>query len=264
MTGVAAARRCACFFLLCLLLDGCSPAPESQSDETKDPHFISGNNLVQQRDYPGAIEAFEQAVDANARSASAHFQLGWLYEDKAGDPATAIYHYERYLKLNPSPDKADLVRQHINLCKLELAKTVAASGPLAPASQREMERIALENRDLQARVAALQSQLDQAKSAAAIRPPISVPAPNTVPNPIPARAVAEGQGRETARVPAKGSGGAAGNPPSAPRTHTVKKGETPIGIAKSYGISLNALLAANPRVRPSNLPAGVTLNIPAP
>jgi LysM repeat protein len=255
MTRVVAARRCACFFLLGLLLCGCSPVTESQSDETKDPHYIRGNNLVQQMDYQGAIEAFEQAVDANARSASAHFQLGWLFEEKAGDPAAAIYHYRRYLKLSASQDKADWVRQQINQCKIELAKTVAASGPLAPASQREMDRVVQENKDLQARVAALQSELDQARSAASARPPVLPTAPHTVPNSVSAPAAAARRD-ESPRTPAA--------TPAAPRTHTVKKGETPTGIARDYGISVNALMAANPKYRPNNLPAGATLSIPAP
>lgn len=259
MTGVVPARWRGCFLLLCLLLSGCSPTAESRLDETKDPHFISGNNLVQQMDFAGAIEAFEQAVDANPRSAAAHFQLGWLYEEKVNDHATAIYHYQRYLKLSPNPDQADLVRQHINHCKLELAKSVAASGPLAPASQREMDRVVQENRELQSRMAALQTQLDLAKGAASFRPPASVPSAtfsNTVPNPIPARAVTEAR-----HLPATGN---ASSTAAASRTHTVKKGETPTGIARDYGISLNALMAANPRYKANNLPAGAILNIPAP
>jgi LysM repeat protein len=139
---------------------------------------------------------------------------------------------------------------------MKLAESVAATGPLASASQREMDRVVQENKDLQARVAMVQSQLDQARSAAFARPPALPTAPNTVPNPISARAAAEARRDETARASAATT--------AAPRTHTVRKGETPTGIAKGYGISVNALMAANPKYRPNNLPAGAVLNIPAP
>jgi nucleoid-associated protein YgaU len=64
-----------------------------------------------------------------------------------------------------------------------------------------------------------------------------------------------------------GSGGA-GPPPSPPaartRTHTVKAGENPSAIAKQYGLKLDALMAANPRLDPKRLKVGQTLNIPTP
>ena len=52
-------------------------------------------------DYQGAIQAFEESLEANPHSAAAHFELGWLYDEKESDPAAAIYHYQQYLKLSP-------------------------------------------------------------------------------------------------------------------------------------------------------------------
>ena len=101
---------------------------DSQLDEKKEANFIAGKNLVIQMDYQGAIDSFEKSLEVNPRSAAAHFELGWLYENKVSppDPAAAIYHYDRFLKYSTNPDKAeaDLARQHITNCKLELAKTV--------------------------------------------------------------------------------------------------------------------------------------------
>jgi D-alanyl-D-alanine carboxypeptidase/D-alanyl-D-alanine-endopeptidase (penicillin-binding protein 4) len=48
-----------------------------------------------------------------------------------------------------------------------------------------------------------------------------------------------------------------------PRTHTVAKGENLTVIARRYGITLNALVAANPRMSPRRLMPGVTLAVPA-
>jgi LysM repeat protein len=60
--------------------------------------------------------------------------------------------------------------------------------------------------------------------------------------------------------PAPAAAGAAGAP--SPRTHTVAKGENLTVIARRYGITLNALMAANPRLSPRRLMPGVPLRIP--
>jgi len=54
-------------------------------------------------------------------------------------------------------------------------------------------------------------------------------------------------------------------PPSAtPLTHTVQQGEEMFGIALRYGVTLNALRAANPGVDPDMLYVGTVLIIPSP
>lgn len=249
MTCVGLARHCASGVFLCLLLSGCLPAADNQSDETKEPHFIAGKNLVGAMDYQGAIEAFEQALEVNPRSASAHFELGWLYEEKADDPAAAIYHYERYLKFSANPDRGELARQHIISCKLELAKTVSAIGTQPAPAQRELERLTQENQELQARAASLQWQLNQLR-ASSTRSTAAPAAPTPIPAPVPR---AESPHLASMRPPAV-----------PPRTYTVKAGDTPIAIAKKCGVSVNALMAANPQARPTHLMVGQTLNLPAP
>jgi LysM repeat protein len=54
----------------------------------------------------------------------------------------------------------------------------------------------------------------------------------------------------------------AGRPATAARTHVVKPGETPVAIAKQYGIKLDDLLRANPGLDPKRMRSGKTLNIP--
>src|SRR6188474_2765693 len=75
---------------------GCTPVASTQLEEEREPHFLEGKSRVNALDYKGAIESFEKALDVNPRSASAHFELGWLLDEKEPDPAAAIYHYQHF------------------------------------------------------------------------------------------------------------------------------------------------------------------------
>src|SRR5947208_3003657 len=109
---------------LAVWMSGCGPVSDGPTDEEKDPHFLSGKSRLSSMDYDGAIAAFENALISNPKSASAHFELALLYEEKKTDYAAAIYHFERHLELRPESNMAETVKQHVLACKLELAKTV--------------------------------------------------------------------------------------------------------------------------------------------
>ena len=62
-----------------------------------------------------------------------------LYSGMISNPAAAIYHYQQYLRFDPKAPNADIVNQHINSCKQQLAADVlqlpsssAAPPSLAP------------------------------------------------------------------------------------------------------------------------------------
>ncbi len=230
-------------------------------DEQKDPYYLTGKNRVMSKDYQGATEAFEKALEANPRSAAAHFELGVLYEKNSTNSARAIYHFEEYLRLRPNTDLADPVKQQILACKQELARTVSL-GPVTQAVQRDLDRFMRENVSLRSQVEDLQSQLAKRP----ILPPPATPLPptNVLPS-SPGPAVTPLPARPTVTEARTGTTASPNITPaaSAAKTHTVKSGETPASIARSYGISLNALLAANPTVNPRRMQVGQTLNIPS-
>ena len=119
------------------MLCGCESGPQSQADEQKEPHFLEGRSRVNAMDYSGAIESFAEALEVNPRSASAHFELGWLYEQKNPDAAAAIYHYEKYLKLRADAVNGETIRQRVQGLKQILAETTS---PLPPSAlQRELD-----------------------------------------------------------------------------------------------------------------------------
>ena len=256
------ARWCAVALLLAAGLCGCLPGGDSQADEEREPHFLMGRKLTQQMDYTGAVDAYEQALLVNPQSAPAHFELAWLYEVKQNDPAAAIYHYQRFLKLAPGSGNADTAREHINNCKLELAKTASAIAPISASAQRDLENLLQENRDLKAQLAQWQAFYAAhpiSNNTPAPPPPAASNNP-VAPNPTVSqpRAASSHDNSNSAPVSDNHS-----SPPAPARTHTVASGETMAAIARKYGVSVPALQNANPQVEPRRMRPGTVLNIPA-
>jgi len=243
--------RTALLLLAGCVLGGCVPA--APGDEEREPYFLAGKSRVSSMDFEGAVKSFEKAVEVNPKSAPAHFELGLLYDTKESDPAAAIYHYQRYLELQPNSGKEEMVKTRILACKQQLAQTVSL-GPVTERQQREFEKLVEENKRLReenenwrAYALRLQSLTNHSGASSpvtrATQPPPSV-------SPVPTNATGSNRPRAT--------------PPATSRTHLVKAGESPILIARSYGIKLEALMAANPKLDPRRLQVGQVLIIPSP
>jgi len=223
-------------------------------------------------DYPGAIEAFEESLEANPHSAQAHYQLAMLYENQESDPAAAIYHYQQFLKFAPQSGNAEIIGQHIASCKQQLAADVLQL-PSAPAAQQQLEKLTEENRRLHDQLTQWQAYY-AALQAAKTNPPApqnygytataSTAASQTslMPEDVTTQpatpAIASGTTATTA-PPARRTAGAGA---ATVRTHTVLRGETLAAIARKFGVSLTALEAANPTVNPKKLKAGQVINLP--
>jgi hypothetical protein len=79
--------------------------------------FARGNQLYQEGDFEGAIEAYEAVRTAGFEGASLHYNLGNAYF-KAGDLGRSILEWERALALAPGDADA--------LANLELARSLTA------------------------------------------------------------------------------------------------------------------------------------------
>jgi LysM repeat protein len=188
--------------------------------------------------------------------------MAWLFDQKEVDPAAAIYHYGKYLRLAAKADNADLAKQRIMACKQALAETVTL-GPLTEKLQRQFEQVTDDNKRLTqdnkrlieelqkwtSYAARLQTLTNYAASAAAAQPYSAPFYPLTK--------------SSTPRVDTSTTSIAAmsASPPSS-KTHAVKQGETASLIARKYGVKLQALLAANPSLDPHRLKVGQVLRIP--
>jgi tetratricopeptide (TPR) repeat protein len=251
--------------LLCLLLAGCRPGAGG-GDEQKEPYFLAGKNRLQARNYQAAIEMFEKALDVNPRSASAHFELGILYEQQQGDYAAALYHYQKAVNLRGDMLSADLARQRIQECKRELAKTV-----LAPVSTQNLQKAV---DDLRAENQLLKQQLQTWQAYYSGRNLPTNPLPSASPEPTPSSGSPASLTRSDTPSPTpivqRTSAPSRTIPPAraalAPssRLHTVNSGESFASIARRYRISIASLQSANPTIDSRRLRPGQALIIPSP
>jgi len=145
MTFSVGLFRTAVLLLAACVLGGC--APSAPGDEEREPYFLAGKSRVNSMDFEGAVKSFEKAVEVNPNSAAAHFELGVLYDTRESDPAAAIYHYQRYLELQPNSGKEGLLKTRILACKQQLAQSVSL-GPVSERQQRAFEQLAEENKRL--------------------------------------------------------------------------------------------------------------------
>lgn len=232
-------------------------------DEEKESHFVVGRSRVNALDYHGAIESFTEALEANPRSAAAHFELGVLYAERESDPAAAIYHYGQYLRLRPEAGNAEMVRQLIFRLKQELAQTVLPVTTAAE-TQQQMERMADEVRQLREELAVAKNHLAERTTAASGTTPSAgqqgvVRSGNTTQNNAAQLNRGSGTGQNwnseqaVRRTPLT----------IVRRTHVVKSGETPSSIARRYSLKLELLLSANPGLNPRKMKVGQALTIPA-
>jgi tetratricopeptide (TPR) repeat protein len=243
--------RTAWLLIAGLMLSGCLPS--APGDEEKEQYYLAGKSRVNTMDFKGAIESFERAVEVNPKSAPAHFELGWLYDQKESDPAAAIFHYERYLKLLPNSGKEDMVKTRVLACKQQLAQTVSL-GPVTEKQQREFEQLAEENKRLR-------EELDKWRAyGLRMQNSTNLPGPAAL---APRVMKSSGSNQPAVRESASPVRPSA-SPAATARTHIVKAGETPRAIARKYGLSVDALMSANPKVDPRRMRVGQSLNIPAP
>jgi len=132
-------------------------------------------------------------------------------------------------------------------------------GALTEKQQRDMEKLVEENKrlreeveKLRAYVTWLQNRTNQAGAGSAAPRVVHAPVSNQSATP----GAAPSNPTNLSRPPV--------TPAATARTHIVKAGENPNVIARKYGVKVDALMAANPRLDARRLKPGQALTIPAP
>jgi len=155
------------FLLLCVvaLVTGCDRNSNvSFTPEESDPQFERGRQLSRQGRNPEALSSFLKVISKRGDEApESHMEAAMIYQRHIKDYLSAIYHYRKYIELQPNSRQTELVKQQIDACKREFARTLPAH-PLEDASVKlgyldQLDRLQRENEQLKAEIIALRAGL---------------------------------------------------------------------------------------------------------
>lgn len=152
-----------CFAGLALFLaSGCERGDnQTLSSEADEPNYRQGQQLVKQGRSQEALSAYLKVIAKRGESApESHLEAGLLYLQQIKDPLAAIYHFRKYLELQPNSRQAIYVKGRIDVAKREFARTL----PAAPTENQagldlldKVDRLQRENEDLKAELIALRA-----------------------------------------------------------------------------------------------------------
>ncbi len=115
-------------------------------------------------DTAGAAQLYRQLLLRDNAMASAHLNLAILLQDVRKDYLEAAHHYQAYLDLEPSSEKAAMVRDRLTSVKGLLATQLAAD-----IVAREQRALASERDGLKAQIAALERTGEELRAAVAAK-----------------------------------------------------------------------------------------------
>lgn len=276
-----------------LFAGGCERANDATIPaEGDEPNYRQGQQLVRQGRNQEALNAFLKVIAKRSDAApESHLEAGLLYLQQVKDPVAAIYHFRKYLELQPNSRQAALVKQRIDAATREFARTLPAQ-PLESQADRLdslelISRLQRENEQLRAELTSLRANppvLTQSRitlnSGAAAQPR----AAETDVRPMPSYAAAEEEedspvSLAPADEPVAASPRAfvptqptqptrpGATPAAGGRKHIVVKGDTLFSLAQRYYGNRSRwrdIYAANRNVMPSenSLRLGMELTIP--
>jgi len=271
------------------------------SSETDDPFYRQGQQLSKQGRNQEALNAYLKVISRRDETApESHLEVGLILLRHVKDPIAAIYHFRKYLELQPNSRQAVYVRGLIDTAKREFARTLPATPLESQADQLErqdqIDRLLRENDQLKAELTAarggvsappVRSRADVPSDNPDGAPMITIPvtpaeptntaaAPAADESPVTYAPVPVASAEEEPRIeavpmakPTRPTANKTLSKPTAPagRTHTVTRGDTLFSIAQKYYNNRGKwrdIYAANRDVMPNEtaLKPGMTLKIP--
>lgn len=240
--------KCLVVLLFISVMSGCTRTGVGGSgDEKKEPWYLKGQEYRRQLNYEAAIDAFHKALEVNPRSSAAHQELGILYEQHKADPASAIFHYKRFLALKKESPVTGKIKSRITLCQVDLVDEIKKTGTVETRRkelvglQQQLTKVTHEKEKLLHENQLLKQRLKEINPALAnINPP---PPPQSSSR----RTTVPTQSKPTQSVM---------------RRHKVKPGDTLTSIAGKFRVGLPDIRAANPALNPRTMSIGSIVNIP--
>lgn len=93
----------------------------NRSAEDRDPNIKRARDRRAVGDYVGAIDSYEKALMKRPTSARIHWEMASIYDQQLTNDLRAIYHYERFLELDPKAERRPYAEQLIAAAKLSYA-----------------------------------------------------------------------------------------------------------------------------------------------
>ena len=87
--------------------------------ENADMHYNLATIFLNNKQYSQAIKEYEQVLELRPNDSDTHYNLGVLYDDYLKDRAKALYHYQKYLAINPKAPDAKKVESYVLNLELE-------------------------------------------------------------------------------------------------------------------------------------------------
>lgn len=87
--------------------------------ENADMHYNLGTIFLQNKQYKEAIKEYERVLELRPSDSETHYNLGVLYDDFLKDREKALYHYQKYLTINPKAPDAKKVETYILSLELD-------------------------------------------------------------------------------------------------------------------------------------------------
>jgi tetratricopeptide (TPR) repeat protein len=132
------------------------------SSEMDDSYYRDGQQMERQGRWDEALSAYLKVIDRRGDAApESNLDAGLIYLNHIKDPIYAIYHFRKYLELEPNSKQAVYVRGLIDAAKREFARALPGQ-PLESQTEHmgveeQVERLQRENDDLRAENAALRA-----------------------------------------------------------------------------------------------------------
>ena len=145
----------AAFVFMVLLLAGCDDGnrADSRTLDVEDEDFRQGQNFYKQGEVRKALECYLKVIDKRKGAAESNLEAGRMYLELQ-DPLPAIYHLNQYIRMKPTSEQSNLVRQLIKTAEKQFMQNLPG---------RPMEPDALGGSDLNAKLRNLQNENEKLK-----------------------------------------------------------------------------------------------------
>jgi LysM repeat protein len=231
------------------LSPGCGGDSLTASSEVDDSNYRNGLQFERLGRWDEALASYLRVIDKRGDAApESNLAAGAIYLNHTQNPIFAIYHFSKYLELEPNSKRASMVRGMIDSAKREFARTLPGQPDESVTEHMGLEdqvaRLQRENDDLKTENAALRAGVSVPVTHSSTIDLTSIPSQKSLEEPPPASPAPAASGISLAPEDASSSPAIAAAPEAAApeprpaaaagRHHVVARGDTLFSLALKY------------------------------